>query len=104
MAKQHHGIQVHPLHDTSGSDLNSLDISDLDTGGRGVVMRYKTVSNCDTKLFQIKIYKHAHFGVWTSPVAHTGKNLPATWETWVRSLGGKDPPEKGMATQSSILA
>ena len=30
--------------------------------------------------------------------------LPATWETWVRSLSQKDPLEKGMATHSSILA
>ena len=33
-----------------------------------------------------------------------GKNLPAMWETWVRSLGWEDPLEKGMATHSSILA
>ena len=26
------------------------------------------------------------------------------WETWVRSLGGEDPLEKGMATHSSNLA
>ena len=26
------------------------------------------------------------------------------WETWVRSLGQEDPPEKEMATHSSILA
>ena len=32
------------------------------------------------------------------------KNLPAMWETWVQSLGGEDPLEKGMATPSSILA
>ena len=32
------------------------------------------------------------------------KNLPATWETWVQSLGWEDPMEKGMATHSSILA
>ena len=32
------------------------------------------------------------------------KNLPATWETWVRSLGWEDLLEKGMATHSSILA
>ena len=32
------------------------------------------------------------------------KNLPAMQETQVRSLGGKDPLEKGMATPSSILA
>ena len=32
------------------------------------------------------------------------KNLPAVQETRVRSLGGEDPLEKGMATRSSILA
>ena len=32
------------------------------------------------------------------------KNLPATQETQVQSLGWKDPLEKGMATHSSILA
>ena len=32
------------------------------------------------------------------------KNLPAVWETWVRSLGWEDPLEKGKATHSSILA
>ena len=32
------------------------------------------------------------------------KSLPATQETRVQSLGGEDPPEKGMDTHSSILA
>ena len=32
------------------------------------------------------------------------KNLPVMQETWVWSLGGEDPLEKEMATQSSILA
>ena len=32
------------------------------------------------------------------------KNLPAMWETWVRSLGWEDALEEGMATHSSILA
>ena len=32
------------------------------------------------------------------------KNLPAMWETQVRSLGREDPLEEGTATQSSILA
>ena len=31
------------------------------------------------------------------------KNLPVMQETWVRSLGGEDPLEKGMITHSSIL-
>ena len=32
------------------------------------------------------------------------KNLPTVQETLVRSLGGEDLLEKGMATHSSILA
>ena len=32
------------------------------------------------------------------------KNLPATQEFQVRSLGQSDPLEKGIATHSSILA
>ena len=32
------------------------------------------------------------------------KNLPAMLEIWVRFLGQEDPPEKGMATHSSIHA
>ena len=37
-------------------------------------------------------------------MAQTLKNLPVMRETWVQSLGQKDPPEKGMATHSSIIA
>ena len=37
-------------------------------------------------------------------MAQTVKNLPAMWETWVRSLGWEDLLEEGMATHSSILA
>ena len=32
------------------------------------------------------------------------KNLPAMLETQIRYLGQEDPLQKGMATQSSILA
>ena len=39
-----------------------------------------------------------------SLVAQQVKNLPAMWETWVRSLGWEDPLEKGKATHSNILA
>ena len=38
-----------------------------------------------------------------SLVAQTVKNQPAMWETWVQSLGWKDPLEKGTAIHSSIL-
>ena len=37
-------------------------------------------------------------------VAQMGKNLPATWEIWVWSLGWEDPSEKGTTTFSVILA
>ena len=39
-----------------------------------------------------------------SLVAQMVKNLPAMQESWVRSLSGKDPLEKGMATHCNILA
>ena len=32
------------------------------------------------------------------------KSLPAVQETWVRSLGWEDPPEKGTANHANILA
>ena len=41
---------------------------------------------------------------WASLVVQLVKNLPAMWETWVQSLGWKDPLEKGKATHSCILA
>ena len=37
-------------------------------------------------------------------MAQLVKNLPAMWETWIRSLHWEDPLEKGKATHSSILA
>ena len=39
-----------------------------------------------------------------SLVTQLVKNLPAMWETWVRSLVWEDPLEKGKTTHSSILA
>ena len=39
-----------------------------------------------------------------SLVAQLVKNLPAMWETWVRSLGEEDTLENGMAAHSSIPA
>ena len=42
---------------------------------------------------------------WAFLVAQMIYNLPAVQETWVRSLGWKDPAHwSGMATHSSILA
>ena len=39
-----------------------------------------------------------------TPVAQTVKNLPAMWETRVRSLSWENPLERRRATHSSILA
>ena len=50
------------------------------------------------------IYKELPEVDRASPVAQTVKNPPAMQETWVGSLGWKDPLEKGMATHSGILA
>ena len=41
---------------------------------------------------------------WASLVAQLVTNPPVMQETWVRSLGGEDPLEKGKATHSSIVA
>ena len=45
-----------------------------------------------------------HMRIRASLMAQLVKNPPAMLETWVWSLGGEDPVEKGKATQSSILA
>ena len=50
-------------------------------------------------------YSPFHFRLlWASLVAQAVKNLPAMQEAWVPSLGQENPLEKGMATNSSILA
>ena len=41
---------------------------------------------------------------WRKLKRGTVKNLPTVQESWVRSLGGGDPLEEGMATHSSIPA
>ena len=46
------------------------------------------------------------FSSWASLITQLVKNLPATWETWVLSLGWEDPLEKGKASypfQYSVL-
>ena len=36
------------------------------------------------------------WNLWASLVAQMVKNLPAMWETWVRSLGWEEPLYEGM--------
>ena len=54
-----------------------------------------TISSCSEVPFEER---------WASLVAQTVKHLPVMQETWVWSLGRKDPLEKEMATHSSTLA
>ena len=44
------------------------------------------------------------FNMLGFPGSSLVKNLPAMWETWVRTLGWEDPLEKEKATHVSILA
>ena len=44
------------------------------------------------------------YTTWASPVAQVVKNPPVMQETWVWFLDWENPPEKGKATHSSILA
>ena len=37
-------------------------------------------------------------------VAQMVQNLPAMWDTWVRSLGWEDPLEEGMATPVAMYS
>ena len=64
------------------------------------------VSKSQTGLKQLSTHasKDSVEREWDSLVAWTVKNLPAMQETQVRSLGWKDPLEKGMATHCSIFA
>ena len=50
------------------------------------------------------VYIYIYIHVWASLVAQMVKNLPAMYETQIRSLGQEDPLEKGMAIDSRILA
>ena len=54
---------------------------------------------------QINIFFKKRKSVFFTPlVAQLVENVPIMWETWVQSLGGDDPLEKGKATHCSILA
>ena len=48
--------------------------------------------------------KPTNIGKMGFPGGSAVKNLPAMQETWVQSLGQKDPLEKEMAIHSSIPA
>ena len=51
-----------------------------------------------------RYFKNYKLSLGASLVAQMVKNLPASQETRVQSLGWKDPLEKGIAKHSSVLA
>ena len=55
-------------------------------------------------LFRVDLFNLALYSEWAPLLAQVVKNLPAMWDALVRSLGWKDPLEKGMAAHSGILA
>ena len=57
-------------------------------------------------LFYLHVLPYSLFHILFSPslVAQLIKNLPAMWETLVRSLGWENALEKGTDAHSSILA
>ena len=71
----------------------------------GFTTRYCVPLLCLFKNFHNKSFIHIYVYNMSraSLVAQMVKNLPAMWETQLRSLGQEDPLEKGMATHSSIL-
>ena len=67
--------------------------------------RVQSVTHCCNRKSPARMEFHLDFyRALASLVAQTVRNPPAVQETWVWSLGQKDPLEKGMATHSSILA
>ena len=55
-------------------------------------------------MFNSEVLSAIIYRILASLVVQLGKNLLATQETQVRSLGWEDLLEKGMVTHSSILA
>ena len=76
-------------------------------------MNYKFQLKNYIELFKFSVSSWVIFGnlcfsvnfisSWVSLVAQKVKHLSAMWETWVRSMGQRDPLEKETATHSSTL-
>ena len=59
-------------------------------------------ANLTLLMFSQKLYIFYNDYAFASLLAQMVKNLSAMQETWVHSLGEKDPLEKGRATHSNI--
>ena len=70
---------------------------------RQVIMKWKLSSYSSFFIPDAGIIILSNREVGGFPGGSVVKNPPATQETWVQFLGQEAPPEKGMATHSSIL-
>ena len=68
-------------------------------GGNGKPLQYSCLENLMNSMIISSVLNKG-----ASLVAQTVKNLTVMLENQVRSLGGEDPLEKGMATHSTVLA
>ena len=87
MVGWHHQFNRHEFEQTQGDGKGQVNLACCSPLGLKEVDMTERLNNYYTHL-----------------MVQTVKNLPVVWETWVQSLGQKDPLEKRMATQSSTLA
>ena len=90
-----------PIHEASNSGVTSLK-SFLDLGFH-LSLGFPLLITLINTVLLLSFYLCLIVD-WASLVVQLVKNLPAMQETWVGSLGCKDPLGKGKATYSSILA
>ena len=99
---------LYPYDFSGGSDgkasaYNAGDPGSIPALGREDLLEKGTATHCSI-LASPPPKKGAQRNARASLVAQRIKHLPAMQETWVQSLGWKDPLEKEVATHSSILA
>ena len=90
---------------TDSMDMSLINLCKLATDREGCKESDTTEQLNWTEFFKIRVELDLFYvAQLASLVAQLVKNLPAMWETWVRSLDWEDPLEKEAATHSSILA
>ena len=90
-----------PSHITCSHNLSFFDLTNFFNATTYYLSCVRCYSNCFTCIIS---FNSLTIYLVIFPVGQMVKNLPATQETRVRSLGWEDPLEKGMAIHSSILA
>ena len=82
-------------------EVPPLPIKEFNKYSEVDIERYKKDNNLIFKTLEYFSNLHTDLGF---PGGSWVENPPAMWETWVRSLGWKDPLEIRVVTHSSILA